>query len=431
MALGGNIGVPVLDLAPPAAGRIHVLECSTFQIDLAPSLAPSVGLLINMTPDHLDRHGRFAHYAAIKERLVAASGDGAGRARRRILPRDRRAAARAGRQPRSIGVSRRDSPRRRTCSSTTTACWRAATPRRSIDSRIAPALRGAHNGAERGLRLRRGAGARRRGATSSRAASRPFPASPIAWSRSADRPRRCSSTIPKRPTPTRPRRRCCRSATSTGSSAARRRRAGSSRCARCFRACRKAYLIGAATEDFAANARRRRSPSSAAGRSSAAPPPRPRRRARRARRSRWCCCRRPAPPTINSPISRRAATRSALAFVEWLELPRRGARSDGGLRPWSREPNAAPSPIGCAPSIPGCSAPSAALMAIGVVMALAASPAVAERIGLSTVPFRRPAGALLIPRRRCWRRRRSCRRATLAAPRCCSTPSRSRSSCWR
>jgi len=71
VAMGGNIGTPVLDLPPPAAGRIHVVECSSYQIDLAPSLKPSVGLLINITPDHLDRHGDLARYAAIKERLVA------------------------------------------------------------------------------------------------------------------------------------------------------------------------------------------------------------------------------------------------------------------------------------------------------------------------------------------------------------------------
>ena len=71
VAMGGNIGVPVLDLPPPAPGRTHVVECSSYQIDLAPSLAPSVGLLINITPDHLDRHGDLARYAAIKERLVA------------------------------------------------------------------------------------------------------------------------------------------------------------------------------------------------------------------------------------------------------------------------------------------------------------------------------------------------------------------------
>jgi UDP-N-acetylmuramoylalanine--D-glutamate ligase len=73
VAMGGNIGVPVLELSPPAAGRTHVVECSSYQIDLAPSLAPSVGLLINITPDHLDRHGDLAHYAAVKERLVAGS----------------------------------------------------------------------------------------------------------------------------------------------------------------------------------------------------------------------------------------------------------------------------------------------------------------------------------------------------------------------
>ena len=38
VALGGNIGVPVLDLPPPAEGRVHVIECSSYQIDLAPSL---------------------------------------------------------------------------------------------------------------------------------------------------------------------------------------------------------------------------------------------------------------------------------------------------------------------------------------------------------------------------------------------------------
>ena len=73
VALGGNIGVPILDLDPPSDERVHVIECSSFQIDLAPGLNPSVGLLLNVTPDHLDRHGTIEAYAAIKERLVAAS----------------------------------------------------------------------------------------------------------------------------------------------------------------------------------------------------------------------------------------------------------------------------------------------------------------------------------------------------------------------
>jgi UDP-N-acetylmuramoylalanine--D-glutamate ligase len=69
--LGGNIGTPILALQPPSPDRVHVIELSSFQIDLTPSLAPSVGVLLNLTPDHLDRHGTMADYAAIKERCVA------------------------------------------------------------------------------------------------------------------------------------------------------------------------------------------------------------------------------------------------------------------------------------------------------------------------------------------------------------------------
>jgi UDP-N-acetylmuramoylalanine--D-glutamate ligase len=69
--LGGNIGTAILSLAPPAQARVHVIECSSYQIDLAPSLDPSIGILINLTEDHLDRHGTMEHYAAVKERLVA------------------------------------------------------------------------------------------------------------------------------------------------------------------------------------------------------------------------------------------------------------------------------------------------------------------------------------------------------------------------
>src|SRR6476620_2748647 len=69
VALGGNIGRAVLDLPPFAAGLIYVLELSTFQIDLTPSLAPDAAALLNITPDHLDRHGTMEIYAAIKGRV--------------------------------------------------------------------------------------------------------------------------------------------------------------------------------------------------------------------------------------------------------------------------------------------------------------------------------------------------------------------------
>jgi UDP-N-acetylmuramoylalanine--D-glutamate ligase len=68
--IGGNIGKSVLELAPPTPKTIYVLEMSSFQIDLAPSLTPDVGLLSNLSPDHIDRHGSMDNYAAIKARLM-------------------------------------------------------------------------------------------------------------------------------------------------------------------------------------------------------------------------------------------------------------------------------------------------------------------------------------------------------------------------
>jgi UDP-N-acetylmuramoylalanine--D-glutamate ligase len=69
--MGGNIGTAILSLEPPRMGRVHVIEMSSYQIDLAPSLDPSAGILLNISEDHIDRHGTLEHYAAVKERLVA------------------------------------------------------------------------------------------------------------------------------------------------------------------------------------------------------------------------------------------------------------------------------------------------------------------------------------------------------------------------
>ncbi|WP_428642653.1 UDP-N-acetylmuramoyl-L-alanine--D-glutamate ligase [Roseibium sp.] len=71
--IGGNIGTPVLQLEPPQPGRHYVVECSSYQIDLAPTLDATVGIHMNLSPDHLDRHGSMDNYAAIKERLVAGA----------------------------------------------------------------------------------------------------------------------------------------------------------------------------------------------------------------------------------------------------------------------------------------------------------------------------------------------------------------------
>lgn len=74
VALGGNIGKAVLDLEPFAPDLTYVLELSSFQIDLTPSLTPDAAALLNITPDHLDRHGTLAEYAAIKARVFAQLG---------------------------------------------------------------------------------------------------------------------------------------------------------------------------------------------------------------------------------------------------------------------------------------------------------------------------------------------------------------------
>jgi UDP-N-acetylmuramoylalanine--D-glutamate ligase len=71
VAMGGNIGTAILALPAPAAGRTHVVEMSSYQIELTPSLAPTVGILLNVSPDHLDRHGTMEHYAALKAQLLA------------------------------------------------------------------------------------------------------------------------------------------------------------------------------------------------------------------------------------------------------------------------------------------------------------------------------------------------------------------------
>ena len=68
--MGGNIGTAILALQPPANDRTHVIEMSSFQIELTPTLEPTIGILLNVSPDHLDRHGTMENYANLKARLV-------------------------------------------------------------------------------------------------------------------------------------------------------------------------------------------------------------------------------------------------------------------------------------------------------------------------------------------------------------------------
>ena len=74
--MGGNIGFGVLDMPDFAtsdseAGKIYVLELSSYQIDLTPSLCPTAAGLLNITPDHIDRHGTVEHYAEVKAKIFA------------------------------------------------------------------------------------------------------------------------------------------------------------------------------------------------------------------------------------------------------------------------------------------------------------------------------------------------------------------------
>ena len=67
--MGGNIGLPILGQEPLPAGGVYVLELSSYQIDLTFSLDCDVAVLLNVTPDHLDRYSNFEAYAASKARL--------------------------------------------------------------------------------------------------------------------------------------------------------------------------------------------------------------------------------------------------------------------------------------------------------------------------------------------------------------------------
>lgn len=69
VAVGGNIGKPVMALPEPTADLVYVLELSSFQLDLAETLRADVAVMLNLSPDHLDRHGDMAGYARAKKRV--------------------------------------------------------------------------------------------------------------------------------------------------------------------------------------------------------------------------------------------------------------------------------------------------------------------------------------------------------------------------
>ncbi len=74
--VGGNIGYGVLGLDDMHGGAVYVLEVSSYQLDLTSSLKPDVAILLNITPDHLDRHGGMEGYVAAKRRVLLNQGKG-------------------------------------------------------------------------------------------------------------------------------------------------------------------------------------------------------------------------------------------------------------------------------------------------------------------------------------------------------------------
>jgi len=74
--VAGNIGVPVISLIDESADDTwSVLEVSSFQLESTKEFHPQIAVILNITPDHLDRHGSFENYALAKERIFAAQNE--------------------------------------------------------------------------------------------------------------------------------------------------------------------------------------------------------------------------------------------------------------------------------------------------------------------------------------------------------------------
>jgi UDP-N-acetylmuramoylalanine--D-glutamate ligase len=72
--VGGNLGTPALALLSAEAPDLYVLELSSFQLELTFSLNAAAAVVLNISEDHLDRHGSLAHYAAIKATIYRGDG---------------------------------------------------------------------------------------------------------------------------------------------------------------------------------------------------------------------------------------------------------------------------------------------------------------------------------------------------------------------
>jgi UDP-N-acetylmuramoylalanine--D-glutamate ligase len=149
---GGNIGRGVLDLDPAADGMVVVLELSSYQIELARALQPDIAVFLNLSPDHLDRHGGMGGYFAAKRRLFTQGGPsrsiiGIDENEGRFLANAMREEAGTGDPVITVSVTRKPGgpgwgvfARRGFL-----AEWRGGRQVASIDLRAMPTLPGEHN----------------------------------------------------------------------------------------------------------------------------------------------------------------------------------------------------------------------------------------------------------------------------------------------
>jgi UDP-N-acetylmuramoylalanine--D-glutamate ligase len=149
--VAGNIGRGVLDLDPATDGMVVVLELSSYQIELARALQPDIAVFLNLSPDHLDRHGGIGGYFAAKRRLFTQGGparavigvdEDAGRYLANVMREDA-----AGDPVIAVSVTRRP-----TCSEWSVSArrgylseWRGGRQVGAIDLRPVLTLPGSHN----------------------------------------------------------------------------------------------------------------------------------------------------------------------------------------------------------------------------------------------------------------------------------------------
>lgn len=144
--MGGNIGRAVFDLPAPEAGDIRVIELSSYQIELARTLAPDIAVFLNLSSDHLDRHGGLGGYFAAKRRLFEQ-----GAPERAVVCLDDRFGRHLANMVSEIVLpvaatrKLRDRPHAVFMAGNHLSEWKGGKQLAAADLREAPALMGAHN----------------------------------------------------------------------------------------------------------------------------------------------------------------------------------------------------------------------------------------------------------------------------------------------